>query len=623
MCGLCGVLRSRETPARRRRRVEAMTRALAHRGPDAEAYFEDEEIAIGFRRLAVIDLVSGDQPLVMPETGAVIALNGEVYNFRELRAELEPEQRFTTRGDAEVALRLLVTRGMAALPRLDGMFAFALWEPRRKTLYLARDRFGIKPLYVWQTGETIAFASELGALLAGGFPPERRLDRLALRHLLDQKYLPPERAIVEGVRSLPPASILEVTPAKSKRWCYWRPPAVLAAASPGAAEEVAQRLRAAAARQLVADVPVGVFLSGGVDSSLVTALAQEAAGRALQAFTVSFDDSGRLDEAPAAGRTAAHLGCCHHVLVIDPREVAGDLERLAASLDSPLGDATAIPTWYVSRLARTEVTVALSGEGADELFGGYARQRWDALLDRLGGVGRRWLPALGRLAGHPLSARARSRLDVRPSLARYLDWSRVFPAELADEVLAAPLPAAAELDDGRGELAAEFRSLTAGDPLAARLLADLRLFLPGDLLPKVDRMSMAHGLEVRVPFLDNELAEYVLALPGPVRLDLWRDKRLLRRAARRWLPRAVAGRRKHGFDVPIGAWLRGPLRAALEDVLRGGRVQARGVFSPAAVARLVDEHLCGTVDHGERLWCLLVTELWLQKVFDRPPQVAR
>ncbi len=622
MCGLCGVLRSPESRQRRRQRVEAMTAALAHRGPDAEAYYEDEEIALGFRRLAVIDLVTGDQPIAMPETGAVIALNGEVYNFRELRAELEPAQQFRTRGDAEVALRLLAARGIAAVARLDGMFAFALWEPRSRTLQLARDRFGIKPLYVWQDGVTVAFASELGALLAGGFPPDRRLDLLALRHLLDQKYVPPERAIVEGVRSLPPASVLEVTPAESKRWCYWRPPAVLPTASPGAAEEVAQRLRAAAARQLVADVPLGVFLSGGVDSSLVAALAQEAAGRPLQAFTVSFDDSGRLDEAPAARRTAAHLECCHHVLAIDPREVAGDLERLAASLDSPLGDATAIPTWYVSRLARTQVTVALSGEGADELFGGYARQRWDALLDRLGGAGRQWLPALGRLAGHPLSARARSRLDVPPSLARYLDWSRVFPAELAEEVLAVPPPPAQEWEQERTELAAEFDRLSTRDPLAARLLADLRLFLPGDLLPKVDRMSMAHGLEVRVPYLDNQLSQCVLALPGKVRLGLWRDKRLLRRAARRWLPREAAGRRKHGFDVPIGAWLRGPLREPLQDLLGEGSVRSRGVFSAPVVARLVGEHLGGVIDHGERLWCLLVTEAWLRQVLDRRAEVA-
>ncbi len=622
MCGLCGVLRSSEPPPLRRRRVEAMTRALAHRGPDAEAYFEDDDIVLGFRRLAVIDLATGNQPIVMPESGAVIALNGEIYNFRELRGELEGEQRFRTRGDAEVALRLLVSRGMAAVTRLDGMFAVALWQPREKTLYLVRDRFGIKPLYLWQEGDTVAFASEVGALLAGGFPPQRRLDPLSLRHFLDQKYVPPHRSIVAGVRALPPATVVEVTPEGAKSWVYWRPP-TLRAPAPGVnpAEDVAERLRAAAARQLVADVPVGVFLSGGVDSSLVTALAQEAAGRPLEAFTVSFADGKGWDEAPAARRAAAHLGCHHHVLTIDPQQVAGDLIRLAASLDSPLGDATALPTWYVSRLARTRVTVTLSGEGADELFGGYARQRWDALLDRLGQL-RRGVPALARMLGRPLSPRGRARLDAPPSLGRYLDWSRVFAPELAQHVLAPDGPGEEELEVERTELAAEFLTLAAKDPLAARLLADLRGFLPGDLLPKVDRMSMAHGLEVRVPYLDCELAEYVLTLPGAWRLGVWRDKHLLRRVARRWLPRAVAGRRKHGFDVPIGSWLRGPLREPLQSVLSAEAVRARGVFAAPAVARLVEEHLEGAADHGERLWCLLVAELWLQQVFDRPPEVA-
>jgi len=623
VCGLCGVLRSPEPPQQRRRRVEAMTRALAHRGPDAEAYFEDDEIVVGFRRLAVIDLLTGDQPIVMPETGAVIALNGEVYNYRQLRAELEDEQRFRTRGDAEVALRLLASRGVAAVTRLDGMFAAALWEPRRRTLSLVRDRFGIKPLYLWQEGATVAFASELGALLAGGFPPQRRLDILSLQHVLDQKYVPAERAIVAGVRPVPPATVVQVTPEGVKRWVYWTPPLPQPSAAAGRPfAEVRERLRAAAARQLVADVPVGVFLSGGVDSSLVTALAQEAAGRPLEAFTVSFADSPGWDEAPAARRAAAHLGCHHHILAINPQEVPGDLQRLAASLDSPLGDATAIPTWYVSRLARSRVTVTLSGEGADELFGGYARQRWDTLVDRLGPLGRRGVPGLARLLGRPLSRRGRARLADPPSLGRYLDWSRAFSPELAREVLGSAAPGEDELEQERIKLAAEYHALAAQDPLAARLLADLRQFLPGDLLPKVDRMSMAHGLEVRVPYLDSELAEYVLSLPGRVRLGLWRDKGLLRRVARGWLPREVAGRRKHGFDVPIGAWLRGPLKEPLLDVLATPAVRGRGVFSAPVVARLVDEHLQGVADHGERLWCLLVSELWLQQVFDRPPEVA-
>lgn len=621
MCGISGVLASCEPPRRRRERVQVMTHQLRHRGPDEEGFWEDRDIALGFRRLAVIDLVTGSQPIVMPETGAVIVLNGEIYNFRELRAELEPRHAFRTRGDVEVVLRLLVEQGAGAIRRLGGMFAFALWDPRRQSLLLARDRFGIKPLYLYQRDGTLAFASELRALLAGGFPPERRLDLLAVRQLLDQKYVRPDRCIVEGITCLPPASALEVTPKGVRAWRYWEPPAPLQP-GPAVVSDLRERLREAVQRHMVADVPVGVFLSGGVDSSLVAAIAQQAAGRPLEAFTVSFAGNPPLDEAPVARQVAARIGCHHHVLTVDPREVAHQLPEIASALDTPMGDATAIPTWYVSRLARAHVTVTLSGEGADELFGGYARQRFDVLLDRLGRAGRWVLPKLAAIAGRPLSARARQRLDQPPGLARQLDWSCLFSPAEVDKLTAVPLPAADAETAESLALAQRWREHATTDALNARLLCDLDLFLPGDLLPKVDRMSMAHGLEVRVPYLDAELAEHVLALPGHVKLDLVRDKRLLREVATGWLPGEFTRRRKHGFDVPIGDWLRGALRETLQDTLGERTVCARGLLSAPAVNQMVKDHLHGHSEHGEQLWCLLVTELWLQEVFDRPAEVA-
>lgn len=620
MCGLCGVLRSPEPAAARRRRVEAMTRALAHRGPDTEGYYADEDLALGFRRLAVIDLATGNQPLVAPEVGAVVVYNGELYNFRELRAELAKEgQIFRTASDTEVVLRAYLTWGPAALPRLNGMFAFALWEPRRRTLTLARDRFGIKPLFLWRQGSALAFASEVRALLVGGIPPRRQVDPQGLFELLDQKYVRPDGCLVKEVESLPPATVAEFSPRGATFHRYWASPRPGLRVPPDEVEGRAGELLArAVARQLVADVPVGVFLSGGIDSSTVAALAQQAAGRPMEAFTVSFAGHPAQDEAPAARRAARHLGCSHHVLTVSPAQVALDLERLVRDLDTPLGDATAVPTWYVSRLARARVTVTLAGEGADELFGGYRRQRWDARLDTLSGVARRALPVLARMGGRPLSGRAQARLALPPSLARYLDWSRLFPSQLLAAVwgdgVEPPSPA------GEGE-EAEFATRRAEDPLAARLWADTVRFLPGDLLPKVDRMSMAHGLEVRVPYLDCELSDFLLALPAKVRVGRCGDKRLLRRVARRWLPRTVTRRRKQGFDVPIGPWLRGPLAPSLQDVLEVVSIRQGGWFAGEAVVQLVSDHLAGAADHGERLWMLLVAELWRRTVFSVPAEV--
>jgi len=598
-----------------------MTRALAHRGPDAEGYYADDDVALGFRRLAVIDLATGDQPLAAPQRRGVIVYNGELYNFRELRAELtRAGHAFRTESDTEVVLHAWLEWGPEALARLNGMFAFAVWEPHRRTLILARDRFGIKPLFFWQEGSALVFASEVRALLAGGIPPRRQVDSQALHDFLNQKYVRPEGCFIEGVKNLPPAFMAEVSPAGLRLQRYWSPPRQLLRLNRREAVERSREVLArAVARQLVADVPVGVFLSGGVDSSTVLALAQEAAGRPMEAFTVTFAGHRVLDEAPAATQTALHLGCVHHLMPVSPANVAIDLERLVRDLDTPLGDATAVPTWYVSRLARTRVTVALAGEGADELFGGYQRQRWDARMDRLGLPGALILPVLARLAGRPLSGRALARLRLPPSVSRYLDWSQVFPPALLASVWGegVTLPSAA----GETEREAEFAARLSADPLGARLWADTVRFLPGDLLPKVDRMSMAHGLEVRVPYLDCELADLVLSLPAAVRVGKWGDKRLLRRAAGRWLPRAVAWRRKQGFDVPIGAWLRGPLAGALRDILEEARVDAGGWFSGSSVARLVTDHLSGAADHGERLWVLLVAELWRQHVFQVPAEV--
>ncbi len=629
MCGLSGILGKRDADGARDRRVRAMSGALAHRGPDAEGAWADDDVALGFRRLAVIDLATGDQPIRLEDDRAVIVLNGEIYNYRELRAELSRRGHvFRTQGDVEVALRVFADDGVAGLRRLNGMFAFAIWDRRARRLYLGRDRHGIKPLFYCVRGAEVAFASEVGALLAGGYPAALDVDPLELRHVLAQKYPSPAGSLVAGIEALPPATVLEIAPDESdparrfRRHRYWEPPASADSAS-GSARETAQdladqlerRLRDAVRRQLVADVPLGVFLSGGVDSGTLTALVKAALERdgaaagPVRTFSVGFEGEGSVSELPAAREAAAALGTEHHELVIDARDVARDLDAILGGLDGPLADPTAIPTWYMSRHARSAVTVALSGEGADELFGGYPRHRYDAWLQRAGAAGRALLPAALRLRGRPVSPRLARRLRMPSTLARQLDWSRLFDAAEADAISARPLP-------GEDALLARAAACVPGwderarrDPLGARLEADRLLFLPGDLLPKVDRMSMAHGLEVRVPFLDDEVVDFVVPLPGGVKVRGARDKALLRDVAARVLPGA-ARRRKQGFFAPIGAWLRGPLREPLLDRLAPDALRASGLFRPGPVQRLVQEHLARTADHGEKLWALLVVEGW-------------
>ncbi len=615
MCGIAGILGGSEA-GDRRRRVGRMTDALIHRGPDDAGFFDDAAVSLGFRRLSVIDLETGQQPIVIDDPALAIVLNGEIYNFRELRRELEEKgHRFRSSGDVEVVLRLWAEEGPESLARLNGMFALAVWDGACRSLHLARDRFGIKPLYLCREDGVLAFASELRALEAGGFPSRRRFDPVQLRHYLAYGYLSPLGAPFAGVRSLPPASLLTIDSDGAERLTpYWAPPAPDARGDvfeEGVVEQLRAVLEHAVGRQLVADVPVGVFLSGGLDSSVLSAIARLKISGTLRTFSVGFEGPEAVSELPAAREIAEYLESDHSELLMDPETVARDLERIIDGLDAPLADPTAVPTWYMSRLARQRVTVALSGEGADEVFGGYARQRYDVALDRLGGPGRRILPLALRLAGRSPSERLVQRLEMAPGLDRQLDWGRVFSAAEIDRLLEAASATEEDLRRLYPELAVRWRGWSDSDPVNGRLEADRSTFLPGDLLPKVDRMSMAHSLEVRVPYLDNEVADLVLALPGCYKQTMRRDKIVLRRVASELLPAAGALRRKRGFEVPIGAWLRGPLQPKMREWLAESSLARHGVLKPREVAHLVDDHLGGVRDNGRRLWALLVLTRWL------------
>jgi len=625
MCGIAGILGAMDRDERSRR-VQAMTGRLVHRGPDDEGFFDDEGVSLGFRRLSVIDLETGQQPIVLTNGPIAIVLNGEIYNFRELRTELEARgHRFRSRGDVEVVLRLYSEEGIGCLERLNGMFALALWDGREKTLHLARDRFGIKPLFWCREGARVAFASELRALLAGGFPNRVELDRAELRHYLALGFPSPNGTLLEGVRAVPPASVLSVEEGGGEKLrSYWRPPEPeeRATVPADAAAELRELLTSAVARQLVADVPVGVFLSGGVDSSTVSALARRSVSGPLSTFSVGFEGPGAVSELPAARAVAEHLGSDHHELVMNPATVAHDLDAILDGLDTPNADCTAIPTWYMSRLARDRVTVALSGEGADEIFGGYERQRFDVAFDLLGAPGRRCVPLAMRLVGRSPSERILERSRMAPGLARQLHWGRIFTAAGIDGMTTAPLASEDAMFEPLADLADRWLRFDRVDPVNGRLAADRESFLPGDLLPKVDRMSMAHSLEVRVPFLDNEVADFVLPLPGRLKATLMRDKILLRRAVAGVIPQTTATRRKQAFATPIGPWLRTELRPAADDLLAPESVRRRGLFEPDVVTGMLSEHVDGRWDHGTALWTLMVLENWQRRLDGRPEEIS-
>ncbi|MEE4272569.1 MAG: asparagine synthase (glutamine-hydrolyzing) [Thermoanaerobaculales bacterium] len=621
MCGIAGILGQTDR-IERSRRVRAMTATLIHRGPDDEGFFDDESASLGFRRLSVIDLETGQQPIVLSDGRAAVVLNGEIYNFRELRAELQSKgHRFRSKGDAEVVLRLFAEEGIGCLLRLNGMFAIALWDARERVLHLARDRFGIKPLFWCRDGGETAFASELRALLAGGFPSARRLDRAELRHYLALGYPTPGGTLLDQVEAVPPGCRISLGADGRVETCqYWRPPEPdhRAPSLDDAAQRLRETLAAAVTRQLVADVPVGVFLSGGVDSSTVSAFAERAVSGPLRTFSVGFEGPGAVSELPAARVVAEHLGSDHHELVMDSATVARDLPAILDGLDTPNADCTAIPTWYMSRLARRSVTVALSGEGADEVFGGYERQRFDVAFDVLGGPGRRMVPLAMRLTGRRPSARLVERSRMAPGLARQLHWGRIFTAGEIDELAIDPMADEEAMLQPLADLAERWLGYQAADPVNGRLMTDREGFLPGDLLPKVDRMSMANSLEVRVPFLDNEVVDLVLPLPGRLKATLFRDKILLRRAVKGLIPTTAASRRKQAFATPIGPWLRSDLADAARELLSPDACRRRGLFDVGVVAAMLDEHMTGRRDHGTALWTLMVLEHWQRRLDDAP-----
>ena len=628
MCGIAGIVGAVPPGGV----LDAMLGALEHRGPDDRGTHVAGEAALGMTRLSIIDLATGRQPMSSDDGAVTIVFNGEIYNFRAVRAELQADgRRFRTRSDTEVILHAWQTDGERCVERLRGMFAFAIWDAPRRRLFLARDRLGKKPLYYWQDGGTLVFASEIKALLCHP-GPGRSVDWPAFHHYLAYGYTPAGRSAFARIMKLPPGHTAVFAHGALTTRRYWSLPPGAPAGTLPPPPELAQRLREeireAVRMRLESDVPLGAFLSGGVDSSVVVASMREVTSGRLRTFSIGFGASGAsYDELPYARQVAERFGTEHHEEILEPKaaELAPVIVR---GFDEPFADSSAIATFAVAAATARHVKVALSGIGGDETFAGYPRylgvrvsEAWARLP--------RWLRRPAAAAATGLlreSYTSRNLRDwtvrfaagaERPLPERYFAWTRFFDAPglhaLATPALAAHL--AGDDPDAAGRAAWATRGWS--DAMDGAFRIDLATYLSDDLLTMADRMSMASSLELRAPFCDHRVIEASLAMAPGVKAPRLRLKGLLKAAYADVLPPAVLSHRKQGFMIPLARWLRTDLRPLLDELLDPPRVRARGLFRVEEVERLRAEHVAGRRSHADRLWTLVMAELWLREYLDR------
>ena len=588
-----------------------MLRAMVHRGPDSEGLFEAPGLTAGVRRLAVIDPAGGTQPIANEDGTIEVVFNGELYNFAELRDELESKgHRFRTRTDTEVLVHLWEEHGPELLHRLNGMFAFCLHDRRQRRTLIARDRLGIKPLFYHRDGDRIAFASEIAVLLEHpGVPGD--IDPEALIELFCLQYVAGDRTLYRDIAKLPPGYYLDIADGtiEQKRW--WTIPRLEPA--PVAEHEIPSRLaqlrdllESSVRYRMVADVPLGLFLSGGLDSGIVCALLSRQSNRPIQSFSVGFNDHAAFDEREHARMVARAFGAEHHELVVSPVQIAEHLPELIAHLRLPVTDPAILPTWLLSKFAREKVTVVLSGEGADELFGGYRRYLYQ---DRLGWLGK--VPGSQVLKGW-MPRRIEQALEAvgedRPA-RNHLLWSATVGLALATKLFDTDMVRSfAEHVTDRFEPYFESDRVR----LADQLRADQNEWLPHNLLAKVDRASMAHSLEARVPFLDHRVVEWAAAQPDDLKIRGKTTKFALREAFRETLPKSTTTRAKQGFDLPLAAWIRGPLRPAAEQAIDAAETGLWPELKQRTARQMLDEHLAGKQDHGLPLFLLVSVLTFLE-----------
>lgn len=619
MCGIAGFL---STGATRPGEgvLRAMGDALAHRGPDASGTHlsPDGRVGLSHRRLSILDLSpAGAQPMFSSDGSLVLSFNGEVYNFREIRSELEGKgHAFRGGSDTEVMLAAFREWGVdAAVSRFIGMFAFSLWDARARKLYLVRDRLGIKPLYLARLPGMLLFASELKALLAyRDFP--REVDRSALQYFLEFQYVPGPHAIYRNVEKVLPGHIIEigVDGAIEDRtywdlFDYWRRAEGRPRTEGEYEEELSALLDSSIRYRMISDVPLGAFLSGGIDSSLVIALMQKTASGPVKTFSIGFRESG-YDESPHARAVAGHLGTDHHEKICTPREAQALVRRIPDAYDEPFADSSAIPTMLVSEFTRQHVTVSLSGDGGDELFCGYPRYAWvrqGNVVRGIPGFLRRPLCSLlSRVPIHKVQRGAESVLYDDPA-EMYFHTVGIFERKRLGEIVPEVV------DDSHLSYFRTFRDPRSGGIVERAMATDITTYLVDDILTKVDRASMEYSLEARVPLLDHRIVEFAARLPMEHKVHGGGTKHLLRKILYRHVPRELIDRPKMGFGIPVNRWLRNELRPLLGEYLNDERVRREGFLRPKGVGQVVREHLSGRRDHQYRLWALLVFGMWVER----------
>jgi asparagine synthase (glutamine-hydrolysing) len=625
MCGICGVYEYRRGEPVPETVVSSMLDTIVHRGPDDDGLLLDRDLAVGMRRLSIIDLAGGKQPISNEDGSVTVLFNGEIYNYVELAEQLRARgHRLATASDTEVIVHLYEELGDDCVHELRGMFAFALWDSRRRRLLAVRDRLGIKPLYYTLVGDRLVFASEIKSILRHPFV-EAVPNLQALSNYLSLKYVPAPQTMFEGIEALPPGCLLVCDSDGVSTRRYWD----LSFARAGAdgrseesyAEELDAILRESVRLELRSDVPFGAFLSGGIDSSTIVALMSEFLDEPVKTFSVGFEGAGaEVSELPFARMVAERYQTDHHEVIVTPRHLIDQAEKVVWHLDQPIADDACLANYLLSDLASKQVKMVLTGEGGDELFAGYARyagERFSAIFRRIPRPARSaMLAASRRIPGFQRPKIALYAWSQEDEVARLTNWFPLFNAERKAQLLSDELKRELVDISANYVFAEQLARTDAVEPLNRMLYVDTKLWLPDDLLARGDKTSMAASLEARVPLLDHKLVEFAATLPTHLKLKGLTRKYLLRKVARRLLPREILERPKKGFPMPFSAWFRGDARTFVRDLLSPSTVRRRGLFSPTYVQKLLDDNDRGLAQNGSLLWGLMSVELWYRQFID-------
>lgn len=636
MCGIAGLLYKDALRPVDPALLQRMTDVISHRGPDDEGQFIEGAVGLGSRRLSIVGLSDGHMPLHSDDRRIRVVTNGELYNHPSLRARLEGKgHTYRTHSDTETLIHAYREWGDDFVSHIHGMFAFALWDSNEKKLILGRDRLGIKPLYIHEDQHAIRFASEIKSILCDAEVP-RALNPEGLNLYMSYLSAPAPYTLFKDIRQVNPGEVVIIQGERSTTRRFWFPEEQIQPTkitdTEGMKAQLAESFRTVIREHLLSDVPVGAFLSGGIDSSLIVALMHEQLGGGFPTFSIGFEGHALFDETQYARQIADQYNTEHHVLRLKPSDLLDSLQHITWQLDEPLADSSSLPVYFVSQLAAQHVKVVLSGDGGDEIFAGYRKYQgeyfrrytsWmpDALQRVLSGQALRWLPESRSSQWMDYIRQVKKFFrGLHPDpFERHLRWAIHFEDDLRASFLSPDMLNQMDLGEARNYRARLFDELPHLDTLTRMLWVDLRHNLPADMLTKVDRMSMLHALEVRVPFLDHTFVEQAFSLPGHVKLHGKRTKWILKETFRDLLPPDIIDRRKHGFDVPVGEWFRHELREQIEDVTSTQVVSERGLFNPDAVQSLVRDHREGKRDYNNQLWILLSLELWQREYLDQPP----